>query len=143
MFNEQDRFYEIANLADQVVEPGSPEWQAYLEAQLENGVVFNPTLNIYSAGRDLMRARNADWHAKYTLPSLYQFFQPSRVTHGSSWYDWTTEKAIARRRFYGPYMRLMHDYQNLGGLCTVGSDPAYSHTSWVCPYLHDAAILQE
>src|SRR3546814_7628967 len=99
MFNEQDRFYEIANLADQVVEPGSPEWQAYLEAQLENGVVFNPTLNIYSAGRDLMRARNADWHEKYTLPSLYQFFQPSRVNHGSYWYDWTTEKEIAWRRF--------------------------------------------
>src|SRR3546814_5234597 len=52
MFNEQDRFYEIANLAAPVVEPGSPEWQAYLEAQLENGGVFNPTLNIYSRSEE-------------------------------------------------------------------------------------------
>ena len=62
-----------------------------------------------------MRARNADWHEKYTLPSLWNFFQPSRVNHGSYWYDWTTGKEVAWRRFYGPYMRLMNDYKNMGG----------------------------
>ena len=31
---------------------------------------MSPTFNIYSAGRDVMRARTADWHARYTLPSL-------------------------------------------------------------------------
>jgi hypothetical protein len=70
MNDEQDRFAEIANFTDQIVEPGGPEWRAYLEAQLERGVIFNPTFNIYSASRDLMRARNADWHERYTLPSL-------------------------------------------------------------------------
>lgn len=143
MFNEQDRFYEIANLAGQIVEPGSPEWQAYLQAQLENGVIFNPTLNIYSAGRDLMRARNADWHEKYTLPSLYEFYQPSRINHGSYWYDWTTEKEVAWRRFYGPYMRLMNDYKNMGGIVTVGSDPGYIYQSWGFPYIQELEMLQE
>ena len=143
MFNEQDRFYEIATLADQIVEPGSAEWQAYLESQLENGVIFNPTLNIYSAGRDLMRARNADWHDKYTLPSLTAFFAPSRVNHGSYWYDWTTAKEIAWRRFYGPYMRLMNDYKNMGGIVTVGSDPGYIYQSWGFPYIQELEMLQE
>src|SRR3546814_13556868 len=85
MFNKQDRFYEIANLADQVVEPGSPEWQAYLEAQLENGAVFNTNLNIYSAGRDLLRARNADWHVKYTRTPHYRIFQQDRVNTRPYW----------------------------------------------------------
>ncbi|SMF69047.1 amidohydrolase family protein [Allosphingosinicella indica] len=143
MFDEQDRFYEIARLADQIVEPGGPEWKAYLEEQLENGVIFNPTLNIYSASRDLMRARNADWHEKYTLPSLYRFFAPSRVNHGSYWFDWTTEKEVAWRRFYNPYMRLMNDYKNMGGIVTVGSDPGYIYQSWGFPYIQELEMLQE
>jgi hypothetical protein len=143
MLDEQDRFYEIATLADQIVEPGGPEWRAYLEAQLANGVIFNPTLNIYSASRDLMRARNADWHARYTLPSLMDFYQPSRVNHGSYWYDWTTAKEIAWRRFYGPYMRLMNDYKNMGGIVTVGSDPGYIFQSWGFPYVQELEMLQE
>ena len=143
MFDEEDRFYEIATLADQIVEPGGQEWNAYLQAQVENGVIFNPTLNIYSASRDLMRARNADWHERYTLPSLNAFFQPSRVNHGSYWYDWTTAKEIAWRRFYGPYMRLINDYKNMGGIVTVGSDPGYIYQSWGFPYIQELEMLQE
>ncbi|WP_118857818.1 amidohydrolase family protein [Sphingomonas mesophila] len=143
MLDEQDRFYGVALLADQIVEPGGPEWRAYLEEQLARGVVFNPTLNIYSASRDVMRARNADWHEKYTLPSLMDFFQPSRVNHGSYWYDWTTAKEVAWRRFYGPYMRLMNDYKNLGGRVTLGSDPGYIYQSWGFPYIAEMELLQE
>jgi hypothetical protein len=143
MLDEQSRFFEIANFADQIVEPGGPEWRAYLEAQKERGVIFNPTFNIYSAGRDLMRARNADWHERYTLPSLWTFFQPSRVNHGSYWYDWTTGKEIAWRRFYGPYMRLMNDYKNRGGIVTVGSDPGYIYQTWGFSYIQELEMLQE
>ena len=143
MLDEQSRFAEIANFTDQIVEPGGPEWRTYLEAQLANGVIFDPTFNIYSASRDLMRARNADWHEQYTLPSLYAFFRPSRVNHGSYWYDWTTAKEIAWRRFYGPYMRLINDYKNMGGRVTVGSDPGYIYQTWGFSYIQELEMLQE
>lgn len=143
MLDEQARFAEIASFTDQIVEPGGPEWRAYLEAQLEKGVIFDPTFNIYSASRDLMRARNADWHTRYTLPSLYRFFQPSRVNHGSYWYDWTTAREIAWRRFYGPYMRLMNDYKNMGGRVTAGSDPGYIYQTWGFSYIQELEMLQE
>ena len=143
MLDEQLRFAEIANFTGQIVEPGGPEWQAYLAAQKERGVIFNPTFNIYSASRDLMRARNADWHERYTLPSLATFFQPSRVNHGSYFYDWTTAKEVAWRRFYGPYMRLMNDYKNMGGIVTVGSDPGYIYQSWGFSYIQELEMLQE
>jgi hypothetical protein len=143
MLDEQARFGEIANFTDHIVEQGGPEWRAYLEAQKAAGVTFDPTLNIYSAGRDLMRARNADWHALYTLPSLYEFFRPSRVNHGSYWYDWTTARELAWRRFYGPYMRLMNDYKNIGGRVTVGSDPGYIYQTWGFSYIQELEMLQE
>jgi amidohydrolase family protein len=143
MYDEQWRFSQVARLADQIVEPGGPEWRAYLERQLERGVTFNPTFNIYSAGRDVMRARNADWHARYTLPSLQRFFEPSRVNHGSYFWDWTTADEVAWRRFYGPFMRLINDYKNMGGRVTVGSDPGYIYQSWGFPYIQELEMLQE
>jgi len=143
MFDEQWRFAQVARLADQIVAPGGPEWRAYLERQLERGVTFNPTFNIYSAGRDVMRARNADWHARYTLPSLQRFFAPSRTNHGSYFWDWTTADEVAWRRFYQPFMRLVNDYKNMGGRVTVGSDPGYIYQIWGFSYIAELEMLQE
>jgi hypothetical protein len=143
MFDEQWRFSQVARLADQIVAPGGAEWQAYLERLLERRVFLSPTFNIYSAGRDVMRARNADWHARYTLPSLQRFFQPSRVNHGSYFWDWTTGDEIAWRRFYGPFMRLINDYKNMGGRITAGSDPGYIYQTWGFSYIQELEMLQE
>ena len=143
MFDEQWRFSQVARLADQIVEPGGPEWRAYLERQLERGITLNPTFNIYSAGRDVMRARNADWHERYTLPSLRRFFQPSRINHGSYFWDWTTADEVAWRRFYAPFMRLVNDYKNMGGRVTVGSDPGYIYQTWGFSYVQELEMLQE
>ena len=143
MFDEQWRFGQVARLADQIVEPGGPEWRAYLERQLERGVTFNPTFNIYSASRDVMRARNADWHARYTLPSLQRFFDPSRTHHGSYFWDWTTADEVAWRRFFNVWMRLVNDYKNMGGRVTVGSDPGYIYQTWGFSYISELEMLQE
>jgi imidazolonepropionase-like amidohydrolase len=143
MSDEQDRFSGAATLADQITQPGGEEWQTYLKAQLTRGVTFNPTLNIYAASRDVMRERNADWHSRYTLPSLTRFFQPSRTAHGSYFYEWTTANEIAWRRFYVPYMRLMHDYKKLGGRVTVGSDAGFIYQTWGFSYIGELEMLQE
>jgi hypothetical protein len=143
MFDEQWRFSQVARLADQIHEPGGAEWRAYLERLLERRVFLSPTFNIYAAGRDVMRARTAEWHARYTLPSLQRFFDPSRVHHGSYFWDWTTADEIAWRRFYGPYMRLANDYKNMGGRVTVGSDPGYIYQTWGFSYIQELEMLQE
>ena len=143
MSDEQWRFSQVARLADQIHEPGGPEWRAYLDRLLERQVFLSPTFNIYSAGRDVMRARNADWHARYTLPSLQRFFDPSRVHHGSYFWDWTTADEIAWRRFYGPFMRLANDYKNMGGRVTAGSDPGYIYQTWGFSYIQELEMLQE
>lgn len=143
MADEQWRFSQVARLADQIVEPGSAEWRGYLERLLERRVTMSPTFNIYSAGRDVMRARTAEWHERYTLPSLMRFYQPSRVHHGSYFWDWTTEDEIAWRRFYQVWMRLVNDYKNMGGRVTVGSDAAFIYQNWGFSYIGELEMLQE
>ncbi len=143
MFDEQWRFSQVARLPGQAVEPGSAEWQAYLQRQVERRIFFSPTFNIYSAGRDVMRARNADWHERYTLPSLQRFFAPSREHHGSYFWDWTTADEIAWRRFFAVWMRLTNEFKNMGGRVTVGSDPGYIYQTWGFSYVQELEMLQE
>jgi len=141
--DEQARFGEAAQIWDEIVEPGSREWRDYLDAQKAAGVTFDPTMNIYSASRDLMRARNADWQADYALPSLTRFFTSTRDNHGSYFFDWTTAREVAWRHFYRPYMQLMNDYKNLGGRVTVGSDPGYIYQLWGFAYIGELEMLAE
>jgi hypothetical protein len=141
--DEQHRFGEIAEIWDDIEEPGGEVWKAYLAEQKALGVTFDPTFNIYSASRDLMRARTADWHEAYTLPSLWDFFQSNRDNHGSYFYDWTTAHETTWRNFYQRYMKLINDYKNMGGRVTTGSDPGYIFQTWGFGYILELEMLQE
>jgi imidazolonepropionase-like amidohydrolase len=141
--NEQQRFGEVAEIWDDIFEPGGPEWRAYLEEQKKNGVTFDPTFNIYAASRDLMRARNADWHATYTLPSLWTYYQSTRDNHGSYFFDWTTWNEVAWRNFYARYFRLINDYKNMGGRVTTGSDSGFIFKLYGFGYIEELELLQE
>ncbi len=141
--NEYQRFGQVARLWDKIHPPGSPEWKAYLEEHLKLGTTFDPTMTIYSAGRDLMRMRNADWHARYTLPSLMDFYAPSRSNHGAYWYNWTTLDEIEWRNFYRVWMQLMNDYKKIGGRVTTGSDSGFIYQTYGFGYTLELEMLQE
>ena len=141
--DEQWRFAQVARLWDKIHEPGSPPWKAYLEEHLKLGTTFDPTLTIYSAGRDLGRFRFAEWHDKYTLPSLMDFYTPSRSSHGSYWFYWTTEDEVAWRNFYQVWFRLMNDYKKMGGRVTTGSDSGFIYQTYGFGFINELEMLQE
>ena len=141
--DEQWRFGQVARLWNKIHEPGSPQWKAYLEEHLKLGTTFDPTMTIYSAGRDLMRFRNADWHDKYTLPSLMAFYTPSRENHGSYWFYWTTEDEIEWRNFYQVWFKLLNDYKKMGGRVTTGSDSGFIYQTYGFGYVNELEMLQE
>jgi imidazolonepropionase-like amidohydrolase len=141
--NEYMRFGQVARLWDKIHPPGSPEWKAYLEEHKRLGTTFDPTFTIYSASRDLMRMRNADWHDKYTLPSLMDFYAPSRTNHGSYWYYWTTWDEIAWKNFYRVWMQLVNDYKKIGGRVTTGSDSGFIYQTYGFGYVLELEMLQE
>ena len=81
--DEQMRFGQVARNWNKIYPRGSEQWNALIAEWVKGGTVLNPTMVIYSAGRDLERAYTAEWHDKYTLPSLMQYYQPNRENHGS------------------------------------------------------------
>lgn len=141
--DEQHRFGQVARMWNKIYEPGSPEWKAYLQEHLKLGTTFDPTMTIYSAGRDVMRAREADYHDEYTLPSLMDFFTPSRQNHGSYWFDWTTHDEIAWRNFYQVWFKLNNDYKKMGGRVTTGSDSGFIYQNYGFGYILELEMLQE
>jgi imidazolonepropionase-like amidohydrolase len=141
--DEYMRFGQVARLWNQIHPPGSPEWKAYLEEHLKLGTTFDPTLTIYSAGRDVMKFRNAHWHDKYTLPSLFDFYEPSRSNHGAYWYDWTTADEVAWRNFYQVWFKLVNDYKKMGGRVTTGSDSGFIYQTYGFGYINELEMLQE
>ena len=141
--NEQWRFSQVARLWDKIHEPGSPEWNEYLKAHAALGTIFDPTMTAYAASRDVMRMRNADWHGKYTLPSLMDFYEPSLTNHGSYYWDWTTADEVEWRRFYQVWFRLINDYKKMGGRVTASDDAAYISNTWGFGYIHELELIRE
>jgi cytosine/adenosine deaminase-related metal-dependent hydrolase len=90
-----------------------------------------------------MRARNADWHEKYTLPSLWSFFAPNRAAHGSYWFYWTTEDEVAWKNFYRVWMSFLNDFKNKGGRVTTGSDSGFIYQLYGFGYVQELELLQE
>jgi len=90
-----------------------------------------------------MRMRNAEWHGKYTLPSLMDFYAPSRINHGAYWYYWTTWDEIEWKNFYKVWMQLMNDYKKMGGRVTTGSDSGFIYQTYGFGYTIELEMLQE
>ena len=141
--DEQHRFGNVARLWDQIYEPGSDEWYALMDRFLELDFGLDPTMTIYEASRDVMRARNADWHNEYTLPTQEEFYQPSRNAHGSYWFYWTTEDEVAWKNFYSRWMRFLNEYKNRGGIVTTGSDSGFIYKLYGFDYIRELELLRE
>lgn len=141
--NEQDRFGEAGRLWKQAALPNSETWQQVRNELISLDFTINPTMTIYEASRDLMREMNADWHNEYTLPTLWEFFQPNRYAHGSYWFDWTTDDEIAWKKNYQKWMAFLNDYKNHGGRVTTGSDAGYIFKIYGFAYIRELELLRE
>lgn len=141
--NEQDRFGQAGRLWKQAAPPYSPKWNAVMDSLLALDFTIDPTFNIYEASRDVMRAMRAEWHDDYTLPSLWNFYRPSRRAHGSYWFYWTTEDEVAWRENYRLWMTFVNEYKNRGGRVTTGSDSGFIYQLYGFAYVRELELLRE
>jgi imidazolonepropionase-like amidohydrolase len=141
--DEYQRFGQVSRLWDQIHPPGGEEWNALIDEFIDLGFTIDPTMTIYSAGRNVMWAREKEWHDKYTIPSLWEYYQPSRENHGSYWYYWNTHDEVAWRNFYHRWMQFLNDFKNKGGRVTTGSDSGFIYNTFGFGYINELEMLQE
>lgn len=141
--DEQHRFEEAGKLWEQAAPPGSERWNSVMNRLVELDFEINPTFTIYEASRDLMRERRAEWHERYTLPSLWEFYKPDRRAHGSYWFDWGTEQEVAWKNNFRIWMQFINEYKNRGGRVTVGSDAGYIYKLYGFAYIREMELFRE
>lgn len=140
--DEQWRFGQVARQWN-LVTPGSDKWNAFLKLLKDNDATLDPTFTIYMAGRNLMYRRLAEWHDPYTLPSLMDFYTPSRENHGAYFFNWTTWDEVAWRKFYEVWMRFVNEYKNMGGRVTPSTDAGFIYSTYGFAYIEELEAFQE
>ncbi|TDB69036.1 amidohydrolase family protein [Arundinibacter roseus] len=141
--NEQNRFEEAGKLWQQAAKPGTERWNEVMDELIALDFTIDPTFNIYEANRELMLARRAEWHDEYTLPSLWRFYGPSRISHGSYWHNWGTEQEVEWKRNYQLWMQFVNEYKNRGGRVTAGSDSGFIYQLYGFAYIRELELLRE
>lgn len=141
--NEQNRFEQAGNLWQQAAKPGTAKWNAVMDSLIRMDFTLDPTFNIYEANRELMLARRAEWHDDYTMPSLWRFYGPSRISHGSYWHNWGTEQEVAWKKNYQLWMEFINEYKNRGGRVTTGSDSGFIYQLYGFAYIRELELLRE
>ena len=141
--NEQHRFEEAGKLWEQAAAPYTDHWNSVMNELINLDFTLDPTFNIYEASRDLHRARRAEWHEKYTLPSLWRFYEPSKISHGSFWHFWGTEQEVAWKNNFKLWMTFINEYKNRGGRVTAGSDSGFIFQLYGFAYIRELELLRE
>ena len=141
--DEQWRFAQAGRLWKQAAEPGSETWNRVRDELIDLDFTLVPTLTIYEANRDVMRALHAPWHGAYTLPALKRFFMPDPRLHGSYHFDWTTADEIAWGENFRLWMQFLNDYKNAGGRIATGSDAGFIFKLYGFAFIRELELLQE
>lgn len=141
--NEEHRFGEAGRLWEQAAKPYTPKWNALIDTLIGLDFTIVPTFNTYEATRDLMRAYRLEWHDEYTLPSLWEFYRPSPIAHGSFYFNWTTEHEVAWRNNYHLWMTFVNEYKNRGGRVGAGSDSGFIYNLYGFGFIRELELLRE
>jgi imidazolonepropionase-like amidohydrolase len=141
--DEQHRFGQAGRLWKQAAKPFSEHWYKVMDELIALGFTLDPTMVTYEASRDLHRARRLEWHEEYTLPSLWEFYKPNRISHGSYWFYWTTEDELAWKENFRLWMAFLNEYKNRGGRVTLGSDSGFIYNLYGFGFIREMELFRE
>ena len=99
-----------------------------VDMMIDHHVGWSPTLSIYEASRDVLRAQNLPWFKDYLHPSMEAYFRPSFDNHGSFFFGWTSTQEARWKRQYRIWMDTLREFGAKGGLITTGDDAGYIYS---------------
>ncbi len=138
--NEIDRF----RWAGRLFREADPEKLSHvLQAMVDAGVAWDPTLTIYEASRDHVAAQNQPWFEEHLHPALEKFFEPDLDSHGSYFLGWTTEDECAWRDNYQRWFAALREFAERGGTIGTGEDAGYIYRLYGFGLIRELELQQE
>lgn len=138
--NEVHRFGRAGELYAQA---NPAKLSAVLDSMVEHHVGWSPTLSIYEASRDLMRAQNQPWFHDYLHPALEAFFKPDPRYHGSYFIGWTSTQEARWKQQYRIWMDAVREFGVKGGLITTGDDAGFIYSMYGFGLLRELELHEE
>ena len=114
-----------------------------LQAMVDANVAWDPTLVIYEASRDLLRAQNQPWFKDYLHPTLEQYFRPNPANHGSYFIGWSSTDEAYWKENYRIWMAALRDFERRGGLIGAGEDAGFIYQMYGFGLIRELELHQE
>ena len=143
--NSSNEIHRFGRAGELYIQPNlnREKLSAVLELMVKNHVFWCPTLSIYVASRDLIRAQNQPWFKDYLHPTLEQYFQPDMQNHGSYFLGWTNTQEVRWKKNYRVWMEALKEFNLKGGLITVGDDAGFIYSIYGFGQVHELELLEE
>jgi len=116
---------------------------AALDLMVKNRVFWCPTLSIYVASRDVIRAQNLPWYKEYLHPTMERYFTPDMRNHGSYFLGWTSTQEVRWKKTYQVWMDALKEFAVKGGVVTVGDDAGFIYSLYGFGQVHEMELLEE
>ena len=114
-----------------------------LDLMVANRVAWVPTLSIYSASRDLVRAQNLPWYADYLHPTMEAYWKPDMRNHGSYFLGWTNTQEVRWKHDYQVWMGALREFALKGGLVATGDDAGFIYSLYGFGLLYELELMEE
>ena len=138
--NELMRFSRAGELYAQA----NPEKLAkIIDLMIEKKVAWSPTLSIYEASRDVVKAQNLPWYKEYLHPALQAFFEPNLANHGSYFTGWTNTMEVRWKQQYRIWMDTLKSFGSKGGLITTGDDAGFIYSLYGFGLVRELELHEE
>lgn len=114
-----------------------------LQAMVDSNVAWVPTLVIYEASRDLLRAQNQPWFKDYLHPTLEEYFRPNPANHGSYFIGWSSTDEAYWKENYRIWMAALREFSRRGGLIGTGEDAGFIYQMYGFGLIRELELFQE
>jgi imidazolonepropionase-like amidohydrolase len=138
--NEVHRFGRAGELYAQA---NPAKMSQVLDSMIEKKVAWSPTMSIYEASRDVIRAQNQPWFKDYLHPALEAFFRPDLGNHGSYFVGWTTTQEARWRQQYRIWMDALKEFGVKGGLISTGDDAGFIYSMYGFGLIRELELHEE
>jgi cytosine/adenosine deaminase-related metal-dependent hydrolase len=114
-----------------------------LDSMVARDVAWVPTLDIYEASRDLVRAKSQPWFADYLHPTLEEYFRPNPSNHGSYFIGWTSTDEAFWKENYRIWMDALREFGRRGGTIGIGEDAGFIYQLYGYGLIREMELHQE
>jgi hypothetical protein len=144
--DESHRFREAGRVWEEV--GWNPEnrqrlLETVVDSMIRYGVKMLPTMVVYEASRDILRAQSLPWHEKYTHQALMQWNIPNPRWHGAFHYDWTHDDEESWRYAFDLWGDFLYEFNRRGGHIAMGTDDNYIWATAGFSSIRELQLLRE